>query len=318
MIGAVATKPVIIDTDPGIDDAIAIFFALAAPELDITGLTTVYGNSTVDTTTHNALALLEAAGRAEIPVAKGAAAPIATDYLGAIPHIHGDDGLGDGGELPEPSGTPLDMSAAEFLCRQAPGATILALGPLTNLALALRLRPDLDTLVREVVVMGGNALVPGNATPTAEANIMNDPEAADLVFGARWPVTMVGLDVTEKVLMDGTRIDAVTARDTPPARLLRAAIPLYRRFLQRVSGIDGIYLHDPSAAAYLIEPTLFRTRQWPVRVETQGFSRGKTWPNLGGTDDEAPAAWQGRPLVNVCVDVDAAGVVDLVSGRLAP
>jgi len=309
---------VIIDTDPGIDDAIAIFLALAAPELDIAGLTTVYGNCTVEVATRNALTLLDVAGRSDIPVARGAAAPIATDYLGAIPHIHGADGLGDGGELPSPSGTPQDVSAAEFLCRHASGTTILALGPLTNLALALRLRPDLDTLVREVVVMGGNALVPGNATPTAEANIMNDPEAADVVFGARWPVTMVGLDVTEKVVMSGKRIDAVTAPDTPPARLLRSAIPLYRRFLERVSDIDGIYLHDPTAAAYLIEPGLFRTERWPLRVETQGFSRGKTWPNLGGTDDEAPAAWQGRPLVNVCVDVDAAGVVDLVSGRLAP
>jgi uridine nucleosidase len=318
MIGAVATKPVIIDTDPGIDDAIAIFLALAAPELDIAGLTTVFGNCTVDTATRNALTLLEVAGRAGIPVAKGAAAPVATDYLGAIPHIHGEDGLGDGGGLAEPSGRPVDVSAAEFLCRHASGATILALGPLTNLALALRLRPDLDTRVREVVVMGGNALVPGNATPTAEANIMNDPEAADVVFGARWPVTMVGLDVTEKVVMGGARIDAVTAPDTPPARLLKAAIPLYRRFLERVSGIDGIYLHDPSAAAYLLEPGLFQTRRWPVRVETQGFSRGKTWPDLGGTDDEAPGPWQGRPLVNVCVDVDAAAVVDLVSGRLAP
>lgn len=308
----------IIDTDPGIDDAIAIFLALASPELDVTGLTTVFGNCTVDVATRNALALLEIAGRPEIPVARGAAAPVATEYLGAIPHVHGEDGLGDGGELADPTGEPVGTSAAEFLCRHAPGASILALGPLTNLALALRLRPDLDTLVREVVVMGGNALVPGNATPTAEANMVNDPEAADVVLGARWPVTMVGLDVTHKVVMTGAQVDAVTAPDTPPTRLLRSAIPLYRRFLERVSGLDGIYLHDPSAAAYLIEPALFRTERWPVRVETQGISRGKTWPNLGGTDEAAPAAWQGRPLVDVCVDVDAAGVVDLVSARLAP
>lgn len=311
-----ATKQVIIDTDPGIDDAIAIFLALAAPELDVVGLTTVFGNCAVNVATRNALALLEIAGRGDIPVATGAGDPLATGYLGAIPHIHGEDGLGDSGLLAEPSGRPLDMSAAEFLCRHAPGATILALGPLTNLALALRLRPELDTLVRDVVVMGGNALVPGNATPAAEANMMNDPEAADVVFGARWPITMVGLDVTHKVIMDGARIDAVTSADTPTARLLKGAIPLYRRFLERVSGLDGIYLHDPSAAAYLLDPSLFHTERWPVRVETQGLSRGKTWPHLGGTDDEAPAAWQGRPLVHVCVDVDGAGVVDLVSRRL--
>lgn len=311
-----ATKQVIIDTDPGIDDAIAIFLALASPELDVIGLTTVFGNCTVDVATRNALALAEIAGRADIPVAAGAPAPVATGYLGAIPHIHGEDGLGDSGLLAEPAGRPVDVSAAEFLCRHAPGATILALGPLTNLALALRLRPELETLVRDVVVMGGNALVPGNATPAAEANMLNDPEAADVVFGARWPITMVGLDVTHKVIMDGARIDAVTGADNPTARLLKGAIPLYRRFLERVSGLDGIYLHDPSAAAYLLDPGLFRTERWPVRVETQGLSRGKTWPHVGGTDDEAPAAWLGRPLVHVCVDVDGAGVVDLVSRRL--
>jgi inosine-uridine nucleoside N-ribohydrolase len=312
----VTARRVVIDTDPGIDDAIAIFLALGAAELDVVGLTTVYGNCAVDVATRNALALLEIAGRADVPVAMGAAAPVATEYLGAIPHIHGVDGLGDSGLLTEPAGRPVDLSAAEFLCRHAPGATVLALGPLTNLALALRLRPELDTVVRQVVVMGGNALVPGNATPAAEANMVNDPEAADVVFGARWPITMVGLDVTQQVVMDGPRIDAVTGGDVPAARLLKGAISFYRRFLSRVSGVDGIYLHDPTAAAYLLDPGLFRTERWPVRVETQGFSRGKTWPNLGGTDDEAPAAWQGRPLLEVCVGVDAAGVVDLVSRGL--
>jgi purine nucleosidase len=313
----VTARRVIIDTDPGIDDAMAIFLALAAPELDVLGLTTVYGNCAVDVATRNALALLEIVGRADVPVAKGAAAPLASEYLGAIPHIHGEDGLGDSGLLAEPAGRPLDVHAAEFLCRHAPGATILALGPLTNLALALRLRPELDTVVRQVVVMGGNALVPGNATPAAEANMVNDPEAADIVLGARWPVTMVGLDVTHEVVMSGAQLDTVTGRDTPAARLLKGAVPLYRAFLARVSDIDGIYLHDPAAAAYLLDPSLFRTERWPVRVETQGFSRGKTWPNLGGTDDEAPAAWQGRPLVNVCVGVAGADVVDLVTRRLS-
>jgi purine nucleosidase len=307
----------IIDTDPGIDDAIALFAALASPELDVTGLTTVFGNVTVETATRNALALLDIAGRGDIPVARGAATPIATDYLGAIPHIHGEDGLGDGGELAAPTRAALDVSAAEFLCREAPGATILAIGPLTNLALALRLRPDLDTQVEQVVVMGGNALGPGNATPAAEANMWNDPEAADVVFGARWPVTMVGLDVTHEVLMPGTAVDALTAGDLPTQRLLGQAIPLYRRFLSKMSGRDGIYLHDPSAIAYLLDPGLFRTERWPVRVETQGISRGKTWPSLGNTDDAAPAAWQGRPLVNVCVGVDAPRVLDLLTTRLS-
>lgn len=306
----------IIDTDPGIDDAMALFAALASPELDVAGLTTVFGNVTVDVATRNALTLLDVAGRADIPVAPGAAAPLAMDYLGAIPHVHGEDGLGDGGELVAPSRAALDVSAAEFLCREAPGATVLAIGPLTNLALALRLRPDLDTLVEQVVVMGGNALGPGNATPAAEANMWNDPEAADVVFGARWPVTMVGLDVTHEVVLPGAGIDEVTAQDTATARMLAQAIPLYRDFLEKVSGLDGIYLHDPSAVAYVLAPDLFRTERWPLRVETQGISRGKTWPSLGDTDDAAPAAWQGRPLVNVCVGVDAPAVLDLIRSRL--
>jgi inosine-uridine nucleoside N-ribohydrolase len=307
---------VIIDTDPGIDDAIAIFLALASPEVDVVGLTTVFGNCAVDVATRNALTLLDIAGRPEVPVAMGAAHPVATPYLGAVPQIHGVDGLGDGDPLPVPTGRAVELSAAEFLCRRAPGTTILAVGPLTNLALALRLRPDLDTLVDRVVVMGGNALSPGNATPAAEANMMNDPEAADVVFGARWPVTMVGLDVTEKVVMPGKTIDAVTAADTPTARLLGRAIPLYRSFFLQTNGIDGIYLHDPAAVTYLLDPTLFRTEAWPIRVETQGISRGKTWPNLGNTDDAAPAPWQGRPPVTVCVEVDSPGVLDLVSSRL--
>jgi inosine-uridine nucleoside N-ribohydrolase len=307
----------IIDTDPGIDDAMALFVALASPELTVAGLTTVFGNVTVDVATRNALTLLDIAGRADIPVARGAGAPLATDYLGAIPHIHGADGLGDGGPLAAPTRAAHDVTAAEFLCREAPGATVLAIGPLTNLALALRLRPDLDTLVEQVVVMGGNALVPGNATPAAEANIRNDPEAADVVFGARWPVTMVGLDVTHQVVLPGAAVDALTAGDSPPARLLAQAIPLYRAFLAQVSNLDGVYLHDPSAVAYLLAPALFRTERWPLRVETQGISRGKTWPDLGDTDDAAPLAWRGRPRVTVCVGVDTQGVLDLVSTRLS-
>jgi len=312
---------VVIDTDPGVDDALAILLAAASPELDLMGLTTVFGNCAVDVATRNALVLLDVAGRAEVPVARGAADPIASPYLGPVAQVHGVDGMGDGGPLPEPAGSPVAPSAAEFLCRTAaanPGElTILAVGPLTNLALALRLRPDLDTLVDRVVVMGGNALVPGNATPAAEANMHNDPEAADIVFGARWPVTMVGLDVTHKVNLRGADIDRITAAPTPAGRHLARALPRYRAFFEHTNGLDGMYVHDPSAVAYLVDPTMFTVSEWPLRVETQGFSRGKTWPSLGDTDDSTPAAWQGRPTVSVCVDVDATRVVDLMLARLA-
>lgn len=313
---------VVIDTDPGVDDALAILLAAASPELELLGLTTVFGNCPVDVATRNALMLLDVVGRPDVPVARGAAAPIASPYLGPVPQVHGVDGMGDGGPLPPPTGVPVAESAAEFLCRTAarhPGeVTILAVGPLTNLALALRLRPDLDTLVERVVVMGGNALVPGNATPAAEANMRNDPEAADLVLGARWPVTMVGLDVTHRVNLRGADIDRLTATPSPAGRHLARALPLYRSFFERTNGLDGIYVHDPTAVACLLDPAAFAVSRWPVRVETQGISRGKTWPSLGDTDDATPAPWQDRPAVGVCVDVDAARVVDLLLARLSP
>ncbi|MEE9416969.1 MAG: nucleoside hydrolase [Acidimicrobiales bacterium] len=314
------TLKVIIDTDPGVDDAMAILMALASPEIEILGLTTVFGNATTEVTTSNALTLLETVGRSDIGVAAGEAKPIASDYLGPVPQVHGTNGLGDA-ELAPPIANCSSESAADFIHRFAvaqPGeVTLLALGPLTNLAVALTRYPDLPALIKRVVVMGGNALVPGNANPVAEANINNDPEAADLVFGAGWPVTMVGLDVTHQINLTGVGIDRITSADSAGARLLRQALPLYRRFFETTNGIDGIYLHDPSTVAYLLDPDAFTTRGWPIRVETESFSRGKTWPNLGETDDATPAAWLNRPLIDVCAGVDANRVVAMVVERLA-
>ena len=313
------SRKLIIDTDPGVDDAMAIFMALASPELDVVGLTTIFGNAATVDTTRNARVLLDAAGRDDIPVAAGAARPLAADYIGPVPFVHGRNGLGDA-PITEPSIPPIAQPAHEFLFSTVaadPGAvTLLAVGPLTNLALALQHHPEIAELVAEVVVMGGNALVPGNATPVAEANINNDPEAADLVFGASWRVTMVGLDVTHRVNLSGAAIDRISAVDTSTAMLLAAALPLYRHFFETRNHIDGIFVHDPSAVAYLLDPDAFTVAQWPIRVETQSFSRGKTWPNMGNTDDSAPPAWRGRPPVNVCTDVDSSWVLRLLEDRL--
>lgn len=297
----------------------AIFMALASPELDVVGLTTIFGNAATPDTTRNARVLLDAAGRGDIPVAEGADRPLVGQYVGPVPWVHGHNGLGDAA-LTEPSCAPVDAPAHEFLYSMLsanPGAiTLLAVGPLTNLGLALRHHPDIADLVDEVVVMGGNALVPGNATPVAEANINNDPEAADLVFGARWRVTMVGLDVTHQVNLSGAAIDRISAADTPMARLLAAALPVYRNFFETRNHLDGIFVHDPSAVAYLLDPEAFITALWPIRVETESFSRGKTWPNMGDTDDEAPPPWRGRPAVNVCTGVDSSWVLRLLEERL--
>jgi len=165
-------------------------------------------------------------------------------------------------------------------------------------------------------VMGGNALVPGNATPVAEANINNDPEAADLVLGADWAVTMVGLDVTHQINLSSAAIRLITEADNPASRLLADALPLYQDFFEARMGIDGIFVHDPTTIAYLLDPEAFTTEAWPIRVETESFSRGKTWPNIGNTDESTPPAWHGRPSVNVCTQVDSQRVVDLVADLL--
>ena len=319
-------RKLIIDTDPGIDDAMAIYVALASPELDVVGLTTVFGNVEVDLATTNALRLLEIAGRADVPVAEGAAGPIASDFHGPIPHVHGADGQGDT-DLPPPVAKACDRSAVELLIEASSprrGAdeisdeqklTILALGPLTNLALALEQDPGLAERVEEVVIMGGNALVPGNATPAAEANIWNDPEAADFVFGCFPRLAMVGLDVTQKVVMSGEQIATLGRAQSTAARHLEAVVRKYLAFFRDNHGRDGIMIHDPAAVAYLIDRSLFTIESWPIRVEVEGLSRGKTWPSLGNVD-RIPKPWQGRPRIDVCVGVEAGRVNELVLGRL--
>lgn len=310
-------RKLIIDTDPGIDDAMAIYLALASPELEVVGLTTVFGNVEVELATTNALRLLEIAGRGDIPVATGAAGPIASNYHGAIPHIHGADGQGDT-HLPPAALTASDQTAVELLIEASHGErrlTILALGPMTNLARALQQDPWLAERVEEVVVMGGNALCPGNATPTAEANIWNDPEAADFVFGRCSRLTMVGLDVTHEVVMSGDEIAVLGRASSVTARHLNAVVSKYLSFFRESHGRDGIILHDPTAVAHLIDRTLFKTERWPIRVEVEGLSRGKTWPSVGPAD-RTPVPWQNRPLIEVCIEVEARRVADLVLERL--
>lgn len=311
---------IIIDTDPGVDDAMAIFFALASPELDVIGLTTIFGNVHTDLATTNALRLLEIADRTDIPVAHGADDALAGPFKGPVAYVHGDDGQGNV-HLPPPQTEPLSITAAEFIIEQVmndPGAiTLVPIGPLTNIALALHLEPRIAENVREVVLMGGNALGPGNATPAAEANIHNDPEAADTVFGAAWQVTMVGLDVTHKVNMTGAHLDHYAQANTPMAQHIARIVRFYRDFFERFyPGLDGIYVHDSSAIAYLIDPTLFTVQRWPIRVETQGISRGKTWPDTGSGDSDRLPPWQNRPLVNVCIEVDAPRLLKLELSRL--
>lgn len=311
-------RKIIMDTDPGVDDTMAIFFALLSPELDVIGLTTIFGNVHTDLATINALRVLEIAGKSHIPVAKGADDPLAVPFGGPVPHVHGKDGQGDS-FLPPPQSKAIATPAAQFIIEQvmtAPGEiTLVPVGPLTNLALALRLEPRIAQQVKEVVIMGGNALEPGNATPCAEANIHNDPEAADIVFGASWQVTMVGLDVTHRVIMTDDHLAAFARMNNPLAQHVSRIVPLYRHFFHQANGINGIFVHDSSAIAYLLDPTLFKTEHWPLRVDTtHGIGRGKTWPRIRATDNTI-TDWDNRPLVNVCVGVDSARLIDLELSR---
>ncbi len=311
---------IIIDTDPGVDDAMAIFFALCSPELEVIGLTTIFGNVHTDLATTNALRLLEIAGRTDIPVARGAEHPLAGPFGGPVPFVHGEDGQGNA-FLPPPTTTAIEQPAATFIVEQimaAPGEiTLVPIGPLTNIALALRLEPRIAQNVRQVVLMGGNALCPGNATPCAEANIHNDPEAADVVFGAEWPVTMVGLDVTHATNMTPEHLARYAQAQNPLAQHIARIVPFYQGYFERSQpGLRGIYVHDSSAIGCVIDPTLFTIERWPIRVETQGISRGKTWPFIGSGNDPAPAAWKNRPPVNVCVRVDAGRLIALETARL--
>jgi purine nucleosidase len=328
-----APRPVLFDTDPGIDDAMALAMLLNSPEINLVGCTTVFGNAHTVTTTHNALALLQIGGRSDVPVVAGASAPIASNYYGPVPHIHGHNGQGNAA-LPDLTHTALKESASAFIYRMAQQykgeLVLLPVGPLTNIALALSDHPDLVDLVSEVIVMGGNALCGGNATPTAEANIFNDAEAADIVFGGSWNVTMVGLDVTKRMLMTEAMIDRFEHHATEMGRHLGRILPIYKTFTEQGSGHRGVFLHDPGAVAYLLAPELFTTHAWPIRVETQGMSRGKTWPNVGtaNTDDndqfpdreshlvDHRAPWRNRPLVNVCTEVDGPAAVSLIATRL--
>ena len=216
-------KKIIIDTDPGVDDSLAIFVALNSPELDVLGLTTVFGNATTSTCTENALRLLEIAKRTDIPVAEGAHLPLNGNLRGAASFVHGENGQGNV-ELKPPTNKTLEIDAVAFLKNQIEvhpnEITLVPVGPLTNIANLLTTHPGIDSKIKEIILMGGNAQSPGNATPTAEANILNDPEAADIVFSAQCEITMVGLDVTNNVFMSEEQVNKLGSFENEKSKLI--------------------------------------------------------------------------------------------------
>jgi inosine-uridine nucleoside N-ribohydrolase len=314
----VTPRKILIDTDPGIDDAMAIFYALASPELDVVGLTTVFGNAHVETCTENALTLLDIAGRPDIPVAQGAGRPLGQTYPGPAGHVHGDDGAGNL-HLPRSQRRPVSADAAHFIISMvmaSPGEiTLVPIGPLTNIALAMIIEPRLAANLAGIVLMGGNAFCPGNMTPAAEANIANDPEAADIVFGADCPVVMAGLDVTEATMMSTETLASIAEIDNPRAQHLAKIVPFYQAFHAMVGREGGIFIHDSTTITYLLAPQLFTTIECPVRVDcSEGIGRGKTWPATRGSDRHT--AWSGRRPMTILTQVDADAAVELELSRL--
>ena len=305
-------KRVIIDTDPGIDDAMAILFALRSPELEVLALTCVFGNVDIGQTTRNARQILDLAGRDDVVVSAGAAQPLLRPFGGGAPFVHGENGLGNV-HLPPPRAPLSGLPAAYFIVEQVlsnPDAlTIIALGPLTNLALAVRLEPRIVDHVERVILMGGSALSVGNVSPVAEANIYGDPEAAKIVFEAGWPLTMVGLNLTKQVVMDTAYVGRLADAKNPLTDFITSILPCYLDFHRTYCGTDGLDVHDVSAMAFAVAPDLFTTEQWYVEVETTGRCAGQTVVDSIGI-------WEQTPNVEVCVGVDAARLLDLYYQRM--
>ena len=305
-------RRIIIDTDPGVDDTIAILLAFSSPELKIEGLTTVFGNTETAITTANALRLVELAGHPGVPVARGAEKPLLRPFTGDGWRVHGRNGLGQV-DFPPPKGQPDPRRAGQFIADMVlanPGEiTLVPLGPLTNIAIAYALEPRIAQHVREVVLMGGAAGVAGNVSAVAEANIHNDPEAANIVFHAGWPITMVGLDVTEKTIMSPAYLDALKDANTPATDFIHAVVQHYMQFYLDL-GLTGMPVHDSSAIAYLIDPTLFTTQRAFVDVEYQSAHHS----------GQTVADWRGQrgqpPNVQVCHDVDSARFLAMYRQRL--
>jgi inosine-uridine nucleoside N-ribohydrolase len=298
-------EAILLDCDPGHDDAIALLLALASRELELVGVTTVAGNQTLAKTTANAIRVLEFAGR-DIPVAAGADRPLVREQFIAE-YVHGETGL-DGPDLPAPEGKPVSRHAADFLAdkiRERNGAvTLVPVGPLTNVALMLALHPDARP--ERIVLMGG-AIAEGNVTPAAEFNIWCDPEAAARVFASGIDVTMIGLDVTHRALFTTAHIGRLAGR---VGEMVTELLRFYDRFHREVYGFDGSPIHDAVAVAHVVRPDLVETKHLNVEIDVESeLCRGRTVVDVWRrTEREANA--------HVAVDVDADGFLELLIERI--
>jgi purine nucleosidase len=305
---------VIIDTDPGQDDAAAIMMALGSPEIELLGITVVAGNVPLALTERNARIICEMAGRTDVKVFAGADKPLVGRQVTAE-HAHGETGL-DGPALFEPTFSLQNGHAVDFivetLLREEQGTvTLCPIGPLTNIALALQKDPRIAARIQRIVLMGGGFFAQGNITPSAEFNIHADPEAAAIVFASGAPIVMMPLDVTHKVLTTQPRIDAIRAVDNRAARALTEMLTFYGRYNEEKYGSDGGPLHDPTTIAWLLNQDLFSGRTCNVEIETTSeLTRGATVVDWWGVTNRPKNAL-------VLGDVDADGFFALLTERLA-
>ena len=305
-------RKIIIDTDPGQDDAVAILLALASPELEVLGLSVVAGNVPLHHTLKNALTLCELAGRPDLPVHAGCEAPLARKLVTAE-HVHGKTGL-DGVTLPEPAITPAPGHAVDFLIetlRREPAGTVtlVPIGPLTNIAAAFQRAPDIVERVQEIVLMGGAYFEGGNITPSAEFNIYVDPEAAKIVFASGAPLVVMPLDVTHKALTSRAWVEGMAAMGRIGQAVARWT-DFFERYDREKYGSEGAPLHDPCTIAWLIAPELFAGRHINVEIETESeLTLGMTvadWWRVTGREANA----------TFIRDVDAKGFFDLLTQRI--
>jgi inosine-uridine nucleoside N-ribohydrolase len=302
----VSATAILLDCDPGHDDAIALLLALASPELELLGVTTVAGNQTLEKTTANAIRVLEFAGRADIPIAAGADRPLVRDRFVAA-YVHGETGM-DGPDLPLPQGAPIARHAVDFLAdkiRESEGAvTLVPTGPLTNVALMLALHPDARP--ERIVLMGG-AVAEGNVTPAAEFNIWADPEAAARVFASGIDITMIGLDVTHKALFTTAHIGRLAGR---VGEMVTELLRFYDKFHREVYGFDGSPIHDAVAVAHVINSEFVETQHRNVEIDVESeLCRGRTVVDVWRRTDREPNA-------HVGMDIDADGFLELLIERI--
>jgi inosine-uridine nucleoside N-ribohydrolase len=301
---------ILLDCDPGHDDAIALLLALASPEVELLGVTTVHGNQTLDKTTANALRILELALRADIPVAAGAAAPLMRAPMVAA-SVHGETGL-DGPDLPPAVGAPVATHAVDFLAETLRASdrpvTLVPTGPLTNIALLLVQHPDVAERIERIVLMGG-AIAEGNVTPAAEFNIWVDPEAAARVFASGIDVTMVGLDVTHRALMTAEHADRLRAAGRVGA-VVAELWAFYHRYHTRVYDFPGTPVHDALALAHVVRGDLLRTEHLNVEIDCASeLCRGRTVVDLWRITGREPNA-------HVAVEVDGPAFLELLVERI--